>query len=855
MKYLRILIAMLVISATSVFAADDAPRERLLMDFGWQFHLGDAPDAGTQFDYPEFTRLDKTRPDDDQQEATNAPLRVDAAATNLGKDVSFVQPGFDVTNWRTLDLPHDWAVELPFDKKGDKAHGYKPLGLNFPANSIGWYRRTFELPATDKGRALWIEFDGAYRNCLVWLNGVCLGRNVSGYGSFYYDISRAANYGGTNTLVVRVDATRFEGWFYEGAGIYRHVWLVKTGAAHVAHWGTFVTSTVTNNDAEVSVETILRNDSAQPVSAKIVSKIVNAKGRKVAQSEPFNVTIGTNAEQILTQKVEVASAKLWSLKNPYLYKMISRVEVGGKLSDVYETPFGIRTIKWDANEGFQLNGKHVFLKGTANHQDAAGVGIAVPDALNVWRLEQLKKFGCNAYRTAHGPATPELLDACDRLGILVFTEQRRIGHTAQSLGDLENLVNRDRNHPSIIAWGLGNEELSAQGKDEAAKTLAVPNRDLVHRLDPTRPATFAMNWDWGNGFSKVLDVQGFNYWFQGTHSKNRGHFLDVDEFHAAFPNQPAFGSEEGSTSSTRGIYHNDKTNAYLSAYDRNLPRGGDAQREWGSTAEAWMNYYAARPWLAGAFVWTGFDYRGEPTPYAWPGIGSPTGIFDACGFPKDNFYYYQAWWTDKPVLHILPHWNWPGKEGQEIEVWVHSNFEAVELFLNGQSLGKKDMPRLSHLEWRVKYAPGKLEARGYKHGKVAATTFVETTGAPAKLVLTTDRKSINADGEDVAVINISAVDTQGRDVPTASNLVQFEITGGKIIGVGNGDSSCHESDQGRARSLFNGRAQVIAQTKIPGELKLVASAEGLQPATLTLPAKIVEMSSISRNPTATKLSL
>jgi len=612
---------------------------------------------------------------------------------------------------------------------------------------------------------------------------------------------------------------------------------------------------VTNQNAEVSAETTVRNDSDSPVNAKIISEIVDASGHKVAQSDPFNVIIGTNAEQTVSQEIKVASARLWSLEDPYLYKMISRVEVGGKLSDVYETPFGIRTIKWDANEGFFLNGKHVFLKGTANHQDAAGVGIAVPDALNVWRLEQLKKFGCNAYRTAHGPATPELLDACDRLGILVFTEQRRIGHTAQSLGDLENLVNRDRNHPSIIAWGLGNEELSAQGKDEAAKTLAGPNRDLVHRLDPTRPATFAMNWDWGNGFSKVLDVQGFNYWFQGTHSKNRGHFLDVDEFHAAFPNQPAFGSEEGSTSSTRGIYHNDKTNAYLSAYDRNLPRGGDAQREWGSTAEAWMNYYAARPWLAGAFVWTGFDYRGEPTPYAWPGIGSPTGIFDACGFPKDNFYYYQAWWTDKPVLHILPHWNWPGKEGQEIEVWVHSNFEAVELFLNGQSLGKKDMPRLSHLEWRVKYAPGKLEARGYKHGKVAATTFVETTGAPAKLVLTTDRKSINADGEDVAAINISAVDTQGRDVPTASNLVQFEITGGKIIGVGNGDSSCHESDQGRARSLFNGRAQVIAQTKIPGELKLVARAEGLQPATLTLPAKIVEMSSISRNPTATKLSL
>ena len=850
MKSLRILIAILVIGATTVFAADDAPRERLLMDFGWQFHLGDAPDAGAQFNYPEFARLDKTRPDDDRQEATNAPLRVDAAATNLGKDVSFVQPGFDVSSWRTLDLPHDWAVELPFDKNGDKAHGYKPIGPNFPTNSIGWYRRTFELPAGDKGRALWIEFDGVYRNCLVWLNGVCLGRNVSGYGSFYYDIRRAANYGGTNTLVVRVDATRFEGWFYEGAGIYRHVWLVKTGAAHIAHWGTFVTSTVTNQNAEVSAETTVRNDSGSPVNARIISEIVDANGKTVALSEPFNIAIGTNAEQTVSQEIKVASAWLWSLEDPYLYKMISRVEVRGKLSDVYETPFGIRTIKWDANEGFLLNGKHVFIKGTANHQDAAGVGIAVPDALNVWRLEQLKKFGCNAYRTAHGPATPELLDACDRLGILVYTEQRRLGDTTQSLGDFENLIHRDRNHPSVIAWGIGNEEMSAQGSDKFAQTLAVPNQDIVHRLDPTRPATCAMNWDWGNGFSKVLDVQGFNYWFQGTHSKNRGHFLDMDEFHAAFPNKPAFGSEEGSTSSTRGIYHNDKTNAYLSAYDRNLPRGGDSQREWGSTAEAWMNYYAARPWLAGAFVWTGFDYRGEPTPYSWPGIGSPTGILDTCGFPKDNFYFYKVWWTDEPVLHILPHWNWPGKEGQEIEVWVHSNFEAVELFLNGQSLGKKDVPRLSHLEWRVAYQAGKLDAHGYKNGKVAATTVVETTGAPVKLVLMTDRKSINADGEDVAVINVSAVDAQGRQVPTAKNLVKFEIQRGTIIGVGNGDSSCHEADKGSERSLFNGLAQVIVQTenprrtiqtRNPSAIQLTASADGLNSAALTLPVKAIKL--------------
>jgi beta-galactosidase len=843
MKSLPLLFAVLLLAATTLPAAE-SPRQRLLMDFGWKFNLGDDPGAGKELDYPEYQRLDKTRPDDDKIDAQLAPLRVDAASVNLGHELSFVQPGFDTGAWRTINLPHDWAVELPFDKRGNKDHGFKLLGVPGSNTTIGWYRRTFTLPASDKGRALWIEFDGVYRNCLVWLNGVCLGRNLTGYGSFYFDIGKQANYGGANTLVVRVDATRSEGWFYEGAGIYRHVWLVKTGAEHVAHWGTYVTTTVSGPDAAVTAQTTVRNDSSQPVTAEVTSVIAGPDNHEVAASKPQSIAIPQDAGQTLTQTVDVPNAQLWTLEMPSLYKLVTLVKVNGVLTDTYQTPFGIRTIKWDANQGFLLNGKHVFLKGTADHQDAAGVGIAVPDALGVWRLEQLKKFGCNAYRTAHGPAAPELLDACDRLGILVFTEQRRIGHTPESFGNLTNLVMRDRNHPSIIAWGLCNEELSAQGKDEYAQSLFVPNRDLVHKLDPTRPVTCAMNWDWGNGFSKVEDVQGFNYWFQGTHAKNRGHFLTIDEFHAAFPDKPEFGSEEGSTSSTRGIYANDKDQAYLSAYDLNLPRGGDPQREWGSTAEAWMQFYDARPWLAGAFIWTGFDYRGEPTPYGWPGISSPTGILDTCGFPKDVFYFYKAWWTDEPVLHIFPHWNWQGREGQNIDVWVYSNDQEVELFLNGQSLGKKTMPRMSHLQWQVPYQPGTLEARGYRNGKVFETTQVTTTGAPSSLALTTDRKSLNADGRDVAVFAVSAIDAQGRPVPTAQNLVKFSITGGKIIGVGNGDSSSHESDKGSDRSLFNGLAEVIVQSDTPGQMQLTATADGIQPATATLPASAVAVRNV-----------
>jgi beta-galactosidase len=815
------------------------PRSRLLLDYNWRFKLGDPSDAGTLFDYPELKRLDKNRPDDNAQEALMAPTRVDAVATNLGSTVSTVQADFDDSTWRQLDLPHDWAVELDFNHQSDKNHGFKDIGTAGNPNNIGWYRRSFSLPVEDKGKALWIEFDGVYRNSLVWLNGHCLGRNVSGYSSFYYDIAKFATYGGKNTLVVRVDASRAEGWFYEGAGIYRHVWLVKTGPLHVAHWGTYVVSTVQGADANISVETTLQNDAAHTANCKLVSTLEDADGKSVGEAVQDGVNLEGGQNQVLKQTISLKGATLWSLKKPYLYKLVSRVEQQGIPTDVYETPFGVRTIAFDPNQGFLLNGERVEIKGTCNHQDAAGVGSAVPDRLLDYRLERLKEMGCNAYRMSHNPPAPELLDACDRLGILVQDEHRRMGTSPEIMSQLGRMVQRDRNHPSIILWAIGNEEMSAQGNDKAAATIAVPMQDLVHKLDPTRPVTVAMNWDWGNGFSKIIDVQGFNYWFNGTHGKESGKFLDIDQFHAAFPNKATVGTEEASTVSTRGIYENDSAHGYLSAYDVNLPKMGNTQREWGSTAEAWWNFYVARPWLAGAFVWTGFDYRGEPTPYGWPCISSQFGIMDTCGFPKDNFYYYQAWWTDKPVLHIYPHWNWPDKVGKNINVWVQSNYDAVELFLNGTSLGKKTMPRNSHLEWDVPYQPGTLEAHGFKGNVAVATEKVETTGAPARLVLAADRPTIDANGEDVSVLTVAVNDSDGRPVPTANNHVQFEISGsGKIIGVGNGDPASHEADKASQRSLFNGLAQVIVQsTRDAGSITLTATAQGLSPTSITLQAQ------------------
>ncbi len=489
----------------------------------------------------------------------------------------------------------------------------------------------------------------------------------------------------------------------------------------------------------------------------------------------------------------------------------------GKTTDQYATTFGIRTIKFDPDEGFFLNGKPVRIKGMCNHQDHAGVGSALPDRIQYYRIDKLKEMGVNGYRTSHNPPTPELLDACDQLGMLVMDETRRMSSDPEAIGDLERLIRRDRNHPSVIIWSLANEE-PLQGSDRGARIVSSMKR-LARRLDPSRPVTTAMDDGWGEGVSGVVDVQGFNY----------HHGKEIDDFHQRFPKQPTIGTETGSTVSTRGIYLNDKEQGYVSAYDVNHP-------EWAETAEVWWKIYAERRFLSGGFVWTGFDYRGEPTPYEWPCINSHFGILDTCGFPKDNFYFYQAWWSDKPVLHLFPHWNWPGKEGQEIDVWCHSNLEKVELFLNGKSLGAKEVARNSHVEWKVPYKPGVIEARGFKGGRQVLVDKRETTGGPAKILLRPDRHEIKADGEDVSLVEVQVVDGQGRLVPVAGNDIVFHVSGnGKIIGVGNGDPSSHEPDKANKRRAFNGLCMVIVQSlKQPGEIRLEASSPGLEPATVAL---------------------
>lgn len=770
-----------------------AGRERLLADFDWTFAHGHANDPAKDFGWGRGSAFAKS------------------GSLIPGGRAGVTSPNFDDSAWKPVQLPHDWAIDLPFnDSRELNEHGAYPLGRNYPETSIGWYRRAFEVPQTDLGRRLTLHFDGVFRDAMVILNGHFIGRNLSGYAPFRFDVTDLITYGGKNALVVRVDATEYEGWFYEGAGIYRHVWLEKTAPLHVAHDGVFVT-TKTHSDGSATVtaqvEVVNEQDTAISTSVTVAVGSMGATGATGAMgSRPL--TLGPWETKRVTQTVTVPHAQLWSPDEPALYT--ATISVGDH--DRVTQTFGIRTLRWDADNGFFLNGVRTALKGTCNHQDHAGVGAALPDALQDFRIRKLKEMGCNAYRTSHNPPTPELLDACDRLGMLVMDETRMMSSTDEGLSQLERLILRDRNHPSVFIWSIGNEE-PEQGTDKGARQAATMKR-RARRLDPTRLVTQAMNGSWGQGLSAVVDVQGFNYRYQG-----------IDDYRKKFPTQPLVGTEFGSTVSTRGIYENDPVKGYVSAYDRNFP-------PWASTAEGWWSHFAARPYLAGGFAWTGFDYRGEPTPYGWPCISSHFGILDMCGFPKDLFYYYKSWWgpdTDS-VLHLLPHWNWPGKEGQEIDVWCFTNCHTVELFVNGVSQGWQKVATNGHAEWKVRYRPGVIEVHG-QHDRRAGTLMArrETTGVPARLILQPDRTTMRADREDTIVVACAVQDAEGRVMPTASDLVQFAVTGpARIIGVGNGDPSSHEPDRASRRHAFNGLCACLVQHDGgEGAVTVTATANGL----------------------------
>jgi len=787
------------------------PREQLLFDFGWKFKLGDGndpvKDLGFGFGQADFARTG---------------------------EFAFAKAGFDDSKWRLLDLPHDWAVELPFvhDDSGSgdsqlSAHGYKPLGRRYPETSVGWYRREFDVPASDRGRRTRIEFDGAFRDVHVFVNGCFIGNNENGYAPFRFDLTDFLSYGAKNFIAVRVDARNGDGWFYEGAGIYRHVWLMKQDALHLGRWESTARSTISGNLAVLSLATIIENEGKQAEEAHVSWKILDAAGRPVATAEATAQKIEVDGSARFSASAHLSNPALWSIEEPYLYTAIITVSVNGAVRDAERVSFGVRTVQFDAQKGFFLNGKSLKIQGTCNHQDHAGVGAALPDRLQSFRLGVLQQMGCNAVRTSHNMPTPEWVEACDRMGVMMMCETRQASSNPSGLAQLEAMIKRYRNSPSIIIWSIGNEENQLQGPmAEQGAAIAVTMVRRCHELDPTRVVSAAVNADNRKGISDAVDVIGFNY-----------HLEFPDAFHKDNPTRPIYGSETSSAVSTRGEYTTD--------WQRNVV---DSYHGIWEHPELWWKFYGEREWTAGGFLWTGFDYRGEPKPFGWPSVSSNYGIVDLCGFPKDYFYYYKAWWRSEPSLHLLPHWNWHGKEGTEIAVWVYSNQDEVELLVNGVSAGIQKVPHLGHLEWKVKYEPGAIEARGLKNGKVVLSEKRETTGPVASLRLTADRMVILADGEDVAVLKIEALDSQGRLVPVADDLLAFRVWGdGKLIGVGNGNPNCQESDKGSKRSLFHGLAQIIVQsTKNAGNIQIEAvkqgeDGQGSLSAKLTIASKQVKL--------------
>jgi beta-galactosidase len=780
---------LLLFAASILLAQDSAPsnaasgRERLSLDRGWLFHEGDIP----------FPIVTGHQPSYDNAKA--------------GSSSGAASPEYDDSSWKQVDLPHDWAVEQPFDPKANLAEGYRARGM-------GWYRKYFRLDPADHGKHLEVQLDGVATHCTVWINGVLSARNWSGYTSIYIDITPIAKYGTeVNTIAVQVDAVAQEGWWYEGAGIYRHAWLVKRNPVHIETDGVFA-NPVRSADGKwsIPIETTLNSIDKAAAKVEVESTLIDPSGKPVVSGQT-QVTVEPLQSPVAKFALAVESPKLWSVDEPTLYSVRTVVKRDGAVVDQVTTRCGFRTIRFDPDKGLFLNDKPLKMLGTGNHQDHAGVGVAVPDALWDFRVRRLKELGSNTYRSAHNAPAAEFLDACDRLGMMVMDENRNFGATPEHLKQLDWMVRRDRNHPSIILWSVFNEEPS-QGT-EMGYELVRRMSAAVKELDTSRPVTAAQSNSVLNpvNASQAADVAGFNYVYR-----------DFDRYHELYPTKPIFSSEDTSTVMTRDEYVTNRKEAVLDSYD-------DQVLPWGlSHRDAWKQV-AERPFVAGTIVWTGFDYRGEPQPLSWPAAGSSFGIMDLCGFPKAAYYIHQAQWIqDRPIVHLVPHWNWAGSEGKPIKVMVTSNAEKVELRLNGKSLGEHPVDKYQMLTVEVPYEAGKLEAVASSGGKQVARFAVETTGAPAGLRLVPDRTSLVGDGYDAQPVTVQVVDAQGRVVPTADPLVKFALSGpGAIIGLNNGDPTNHEPEKGDQHKVFHGLAQVIVQSGLGGQGKLTlrATSEGL----------------------------
>ncbi len=760
------------------------------------------------------------------------------------------QPAFADAGWRSLNLPHDWAIEGPFDVK------YGPSTGGLPISGAGWYRKRFTMPAAGKGSYYSIEFDGAMSNSTVWLNGHELGGRPYGYSSFDFELTPYLNFGGENVIAVRLTPQDNSSRWYPGAGIYRNVWLVTAGMTHVAHWGTYVTTPeVTTASATVSVRNQIQNSGAQPARVTIETAILDAAGKQVARQQSGETEIAANGTLTVNASLKAPQPQRWDIDRPYLYQVVTTVRAGNRVLDAYVTPFGIRTIEFNREKGFLLNGRVVKLRGVCDHHDLGALGAAVNRRATERQIELLKGMGVNALRTSHNPPSPELLELCDRMGIVVMDEafdmwrQDKVRNGAAKFfdqwgeRDMRDMVRRDRNHPSVIMWSIGNE-VPEQNSPEGAK-LARFLTGLAHEEDPTRPTTSAFNmWQQAirNGLADEVDLPGFNYQPMQYANIQRDH-----------PKWIILGSETESCVSSRGVYEIPVSTAVNRA-SRQVTSYDVAAPSWAYCPDVEFEAQDRLPNVLGQFVWTGFDYLGEPTPYGspadWPSRSSYFGIIDLAGFPKDRYYIYKAKWTNEPVVHLLPHWNWGGREGQAIPIMAYTNAEEVELFVNGKSVGRKKLgvdtvtipvgrnvtPEQKftskyRLEWEAPYAPGSIRAVGYKGGKQIAVDEIKTAGAPARLRLIPDRAKLSSDGQDLSFITVRVEDKEGSLCPLADNLVQFHVEGvGKIEAVDNGNAATTEPFQADHRKAFSGMALLIVRANKGqgGRIQVTAPSDGLQ---------------------------
>ena len=739
------------------------------LDKGWSFHLGDVkPKIGV--DHGSIYNTSKA-----------------------GSAKGVPQSDFDARSWEIVDLPHDWSIKRKFDKSGSPSLGYKPKGK-------AWYRKSFALDSDYEGKQITIDFDGIEKNAVVYFNGSILKRSFTGYVPFSVDITDRAILGGEpNTLAVFVDADEWEGWWYEGAGIYRHAWLNVKNKVNIDKYGVFVNpKKLSDENWNIEIETSINNGYYKNEVVSLVTKIyeldreLRTVGGAVATGNT-EMNVYEYSKREFLQNISVKKPRLWDIDSPNLYKAVSIVFINGEQVDECETVFGFRTIKFDADKGFFLNGKPLKLLGTCNHQDHGGIGVAVPDSINEYRIKRLKEMGSNAYRCAHGMPSSELLDVCDRLGMLVMDENRIFETSDENLENLRTMVRRDRNHPSVIMYSICNEEFLQSALEGRKMTERMKTE--IRKLDDTRYVTGAMHGGIleNNGAGSAFDVCGVNYQPKS-----------YDAFHEKYPTIPIVASETTSAFSVRGCYKTDEDAHMIASYDE------DAS-DWGNTIRETWEYVLNRDFVCGAFMWTGFDYLGEPTPYEWPSVSSFFGMMDTCGFPKDAYYLSKAIFSDKPVCYVAPHWNWQGKEGTIIKVMSMTNCEEAELFVNGKSKGKKSVDKLKQAVWNVPFESGELKLVGYNGANVVAVDIKNTSEEASGLLIKPYRTYMYNDGSDAIPVNIYAVDKNGEFVPDADFEIELSAEGGTILGMANGHPNCHEEFTSHKRSLFNGCCQAIVR--------------------------------------------